>query len=85
MAKPAPYIDQLTDVRGQVWRVNDRILHVIPGVRSDAGKIIEVYAVGSAVRVALDSGGQYFAWTSDLQLVRRRTEEEIPMCAKGGS
>lgn len=80
------YLDSCTDLQGRTWHVNDRILHRIPGVRSDAGKVIEIFSPIAAVRVrvAFDDGGIAPCYLSECTLLRRRTEDEIPYCATEG-
>jgi hypothetical protein len=78
-----PYLDSCTDLQGRTWYVNDRILHRIPGVRSDAGKVAEIYCPISAVRVRVvfDDGGSAPCYLSECVLVRRRTADEVPYAA----
>ena len=79
------YLDHCTDLQGRIWHINDRILHVIQGARSDAGKVALIYSPLCAVRVliAFDDGGLYPAYLSECSLLRRRTKDEIPYAALG--
>jgi hypothetical protein len=82
------YHDRCTDLQGRTWQINDRILHRIPGVRSDVGKVTEIYCqIGAVrVRVTFDDGGMAPVYLSECTLIRRRTDDEIPYCAmEGGS
>jgi len=79
------YLDSATDLQGQWWYVNDRVRHTIPGVRSDAGRIVEIPArVVVRVVVAFDDGGRAPCYCSELTLIRRRTADEVPYAALEG-
>lgn len=77
-----PYVDSTIDLQGRQWFVNDRVVHRIPGVRSDAGKICELFP-GAMVRcmILFDDGGRVACYFSELALLRRRTADEIPYAA----
>lgn len=76
------YVDTTTDLAGRRWYVNDRVLHTIPGVRSDLGRITGLYA-GAVVRcqVTFEDGGQAPIYFSELALVGRRTADDVPFAA----
>ena len=76
------YIDTTIDLAGRRWFVNDRVLHSIPGVRSDLGRISELYS-GAVVRcrVTFDDGGMAPIYFSELALVGRRTVNDVPFAA----
>lgn len=78
------YVDSCTDLQGRTWYVNDRILHRIPGVRSDAGRIAELFTGTAAYRaiVVFDDGGVTSVYISECALIRRRTADEIPYCSE---
>lgn len=79
----SPYVDSCTDLQGRTWYVNDRILHRIPGVRSDAGKVAELFSGSASYRaiVQFDDGGRVAVYLSECVLIRRRTADEIPYAA----
>lgn len=79
----APFIDSITDLQGKIWRVNDRVLHTIPGVRSDVGRISELLTRVRAT-VTFEDGGRCAIYFSELVLVSRRTKDEIPYAAGEG-
>jgi hypothetical protein len=76
------YVDTAIDLAGRRWYVNDRVLHTIPGVRSDVGRITELYA-GAVVRcrVTFDDGASAPIYFSELALVGRRTLDDAPFAA----
>ncbi len=85
-----PYIDTTVDLQDRRWYVNDRVAHTIPGVRTDAGKIAELFTAtpGGLGRVRcivqFDDGGRCPIYFSELVLLRRRLEDEIPCAALEG-
>lgn len=76
------YVDTTIDLAGRRWFVNDRVLHTIPGVRSDLGRISELYS-GAVVRcrVTFDDGGMAPIYFSELALVGRRSALDVPYAA----
>jgi len=78
-----PFVDSITDLQGKVWRVNDRVLHTIPGVRTDLGRISELCTRVRAV-VTFEDGGRVPIYFSELALISRRTRDEIPYAAGEG-
>lgn len=75
--------DEITDLQGRVWYLNDRVRIVRPGVRTDDGRIVEL-ASPALVRVELLGPGDRFVGythglTKHLELVRRRTADEAPI------
>jgi hypothetical protein len=76
------YIDTMIDLSSRRWYVNDRVLHTIPGVRSDLGKIAELYHGGVRALIVFDvDGGRAPCYFSELALVSRRTSEDVPYAA----
>ena len=80
------FIDTLQDRHGNTWQVNDRALYRIPGVRTDACRIMQLIPFTSdpvhiaAIRVEFDDlGGFPTVEPESLELIRRRTADEKPI------
>ena len=71
-------LDTVTDYQDREWFVNDRVEHVISGVRRDAGRIVSFHSASLAV-VEFDNGGRSSVRLADCELVRRRTPDEVPL------
>jgi hypothetical protein len=72
------YVDYIDDEQGHRFYVNDRVRVTVPGVRSDNAWIIAILSPG-LVRVELQTGGLMNARVADLDLLRRRTDDEVPL------
>jgi hypothetical protein len=77
------YVDTVIDLTGRRWYVNDRVLHTMPGIRSDLGRISRLSA-GAVVRCVVTFDADQMSapvYFSELALVGRRTAEEMPCAA----
>jgi hypothetical protein len=69
--------DYIDDEQGRRFYVNDRVNLVTRGVRSDHARIVLIASAG-LVRVELETGGFTHARPANLDLLRRRTPDEVP-------
>lgn len=82
MVKTA-YVDTVIDLAGRRWYINDRVVHTIPGVRSDLGRISQLFN-GAVVRCVVTFDADQLSapvYFSELTPAGRRPADDMPYAA----